>query len=380
MSPVSDDDEPYVPYEPEPEPFVEPAPNPEPEPMPEPEPLPELVEHIPEPPMPPAAEPSDGSLSSHESDKEAAVAAAEAGPALSAEAPPAEGSDDDPAPEPEAAPGAATPEPEEADGSAPGEAEGEAEGEGETEAEPDGESEPEAESELEAEAKAAGKAKAAGHAKAAGQATAEEATPAAAAEAKRKLVDSLSVRKHQDSSAKAKGEARTPRGVSAVGELEHMSCRAPSPSKRKSDGPWLKGTYTTPTGRTLTGAELCTSLDRMYTAGFKDRPLSGASKPAPGDGPKVKIVSGEELDGIVSRLGSARPKNEAKGKIPCKQLGYKANQEVWEPVQKKSETENTEYLCTLYTRCLASKKEADAKLAAKWLKPLGGSSRPSTAK
>jgi hypothetical protein len=54
--------------------------------------------------------------------------------------------------------------------------------------------------------------------------------------------------------------------------------------------------------------------------------------------------------------------------------------QVWEPVPVKSAAANTEYLCTLYTRCINSKKASNDALAAKWLKPLGSSSRPSTAR
>lgn len=150
-----------------------------------------------------------------------------------------------------------------------------------------------------------------------------------------------------------------------------MSVRAASPSKRKSEGPWLTGTFTTPKGRTLTGEELCHSLDRMYNAFADRKDESGANKKAPGPEPKVKLVTSDELEAITTRLyqtkESALPKG---GKLECKQLAYLGTKEVWEPVKKKPEAENTEYLCSLYQRCINSKKEAEQRLADKWLKPI----------
>jgi len=189
---------------------------------------------------------------------------------------------------------------------------------------------------------------------------------------KPKLIDSKSVRQRQQSEGK-----RSP--SSAVDAIEHMSVRAPSPSKRASQGPWLQGTFTTPKGRKMTADEFCSSLDRMYNYGAeaRSRPQSGANKCGPGPQPKVKQVSTDELDGIVQRLSRQKESASPGGKLECKQLAFRENKEVWEPVKKRPDAENTEYLRTLYDRCLSSKKASEAKLAAKWLKPLG---RPATAK
>lgn len=157
-----------------------------------------------------------------------------------------------------------------------------------------------------------------------------------------------------------------------VDTLSHMQIRPPSPSKLRSQDPWLHGTYKTPKGRIITGEDLCQSLERMYTAYGDKGEAAGAQKPAPGT-PPPKTMSQEEIDGVVNRLYSSKQISEGdEGKLVRVQLSFgEGGKELWVPVKHTTVEEQTGYMCALYDRCRESKKKTKAALAAKWLKPLG---------
>lgn len=89
-------------------------------------------------------------------------------------------------------------------------------------------------------------------------------------------------------------------GVESLGPAVHP----PSPSKIKSNEPWLKGTFRTDKGRIITGEELCQSLERMTNA-YVDKYMNAAPNGTPymasGITLNHKTLTPDDVDAMISR-------------------------------------------------------------------------------
>lgn len=150
----------------------------------------------------------------------------------------------------------------------------------------------------------------------------------------------------------------------------------------RSHDPWLTGTFKTAKGRIISGEELCQSLEKM-THAYVDKYMAGEqggarSPPVYGPGvhgPPHKTLTPEDLDSMISRLYQAKSREEAAAeanKLERVQLRFdEQGREQWVPVKKVSVDDQKEYMVSLYSRCLESRKKTEEALAAKWLQPLG---------
>lgn len=165
-----------------------------------------------------------------------------------------------------------------------------------------------------------------------------------------------------------------------VESLQRDKVSPPSPSKMKT-GPWLSGTFRLPkSGKIISGAELCASLERMTNA-YIDKYMNadkGGSNTLPhiATGTKLfmsKKLAQDEYDAMISRL--YKPKDRAapdSDKTELMTLRYSENgKESWVPVKTVSNDEQTQYMCQLYSRCAESKKKTQQELADRYLQPLG---------